>query len=95
MNNHEREERRKLHERREQQRISWAGDINRAHRDCERECIDLKARVGALESLLSESCEKLIELNDYIDISVGHSFDSADEIVKRIDAILPAPELDK
>lgn len=55
-------------------------DINRAHRECERECLDLKARVNALESLLArasvefqqvlygnQSCFEMVRLSEEID----------------------------
>jgi hypothetical protein len=36
---------------------------NRAHRACERECLDLKARVKELESLLAESVLMMDEMD--------------------------------
>lgn len=67
--------------------------INRAHRDCERECLDLKVRVSALKSLLAEAGTELFETNDHLEKYCGVRLFSADEIIKRIDAILLATEV--
>ncbi len=85
MNNHKREERRKLQERRERQRDEFACcSITRPHRACERECLDQKARIKALESLLARAgCE--LTFNPW-------NVDNAKLLIKEIDVILPATE---
>lgn len=96
MNNLEREERRKLHERREED-LYLPEYPNRAHRACERECIDLKDRIKALEYLLARSGTDLQTL-------VNHCRDEGwdenylgefDDLVEEIDAILPDTEGEK
>jgi len=54
--------------RREQRRNEDANFRLCAARENER----LQARISALESLLAESRSKLIEMNNYIEGSVGH-----------------------
>lgn len=82
MNNHEREERRKLQERREDDDdlTKAMPNINRAHRDCERECLDQKARIKALESELNSTQEAM-------DAYASESFKSKDR-VKSLELVL-------
>ncbi len=63
-------------------------EINRAHRACESECIELKSRISALESLLARASEELY-LHTHFH---GVQFENARIVLEEIDAILPATE---
>lgn len=86
MNSLEREEQRKLHERRDDD-LKLPEYPNRAHRACERECLDLKDHIKALESLLARYGEVLYDFP-------RSENDAIDRICAEIDAILPATEVD-
>lgn len=83
MNNHIREERRLAAERRDSTpMIDQGHTINRAHRDCERECLDLKARITEAESLLAEAGSYLVDSNLI-------KLPEVNELVTKIDKFLP------
>lgn len=88
MNNITREDRRKLDERRESNREFLDSDnLTRPHRMCERECIDLKERIKALESLLAKV---YVVVNDDVDWTDRTT--RIEDFLGEIDAILPKTE---
>ncbi len=64
MNNHERQECRRQRERREDDDALAKAmpNINRAHRDCERECLDLKATIDEQEGIIEGQDKSISDL---------------------------------
>ncbi len=64
MNSHERQECRRQRERREDDDALAKAmpNINRAHRDCERECLDLKATIDEQEGIIEGQDESISDL---------------------------------
>lgn len=87
MNSHKREERRIHSERRQDLEVERnLPELNRAHRDCEQECLYNRAHIKKLESLLARAGDELQWLRPYAKTR------GTDELIAEIDAILPAKE---
>lgn len=83
MNNATREERRKEAERRAT--LIDESKLSRPHRMCERECLDLKARLKEAELYLAAAVDTIVAANLIRDPSVN-------TLVESIDNFLPATE---
>lgn len=83
MNNRRKEDRREAIE---YAQANPMPEINRAHRDCERECIELRSRVKQLEGLLAFA---LPEIQEYIMVyPFGVSADHLVDWMNSVDAML-------
>lgn len=92
MNNKQREERRLQAERRELEAKVPPGELTSPHRMCERECMDLKARMSLLESALARAGEDLLCMINCIDEELGVSSDNPTyQLIAEIDALLTPP----
>ncbi len=86
MNNATREERRLEAERRKEATDpKHLEKLNRPHRACERECIDLKARLKEAELYLAAAVDAIVTANLIRDPSIN-------TLVTAIDNFLPATE---
>jgi hypothetical protein len=75
------------HERRESDRFceeNLPKEMNRAHIECEKECVQIRHRVKELESLLAECGGTLLNFS--------HDNELIADLINRIDALLPDTE---